>query len=83
MDTNKKFGYLCKILRGEYLKQGLRTTLRWDLNPIASIYSNTESIPPSVLPTLETSIKLPSVRKLLIPDENQVFGKNDKIKTFS
>ena len=48
-----------------------------------TIYSNTDSISPSVLTTPKTSIKLPSVRKPLIPDEKQVFGKNGKIKTFS
>ena len=67
----------------KYLKQELRTTLRWGSNPIPSIYSNTDSIPPSVLPTPKTSRKLPSVRKPLIPDEREVFGKSDEIKTFS
>ena len=72
-----------KHFQEKYLKQGLRTTLRWDLSPIPSIYSNTDSIPLSVLQTPKTSKKLPSVRKPLIPDEKEVFDKNDEIKAFS
>ena len=65
----KNSGICAKHFDEKYLKQRLRTTLRWDLNPISSIYSNTDSIPPSVLLTPKTSTKLPSVRKPLIPDE--------------
>ena len=36
--------------------------LRWDFNLIPSFYSDTDSIPLSVLPTLKTSRKLLSVR---------------------
>ena len=79
----KNSGICAKHFEEKYLKQGLRTTLRWDLNRIPSIFSNTISIPPSVLPTPKTSRKLPSVRKPLSPDEKEVFGKNDEIKTFS
>ena len=78
----KKFSICAKHFEEKYLKQGLCTTLRWDLNPIPSIYSNTDSIPPSVIPTLKTSRKLPSVRKPLITDEKEVFDKNDEIKRF-
>ena len=74
---------MCKTLRGEYLKQGLRTSLRWDLNPVPSIYSTTGSVPSTVLPTPKPCRMLPSVRKPLISDEKQVFDKNDEIKTFS
>ena len=42
-----------------------------------------DAIPPSVLPTPKTSRKLSLVRKPLIPDEKEVFDKNDEIKTFS
>ena len=84
MDTNKKNSGICAKHFGEkYLKQELRTTLRWDSNPIPSIYSNTDSVPPSILPTPKTFRKLPSVRKPLIPDERELFGKSDEIKTFS
>ena len=79
----KSSGICAKHFEEKYLKQGLRTTLRWDLNLIPSIYSNTDFIPPSVLPTPKTSRKLPSVRKRLIPDEKEVFDKNNEIKTFS
>ena len=82
--TPTKISGICaKHFEEKYLKQGLRTTLRWDLNPITSIYSNRDSILRSVLPTLKTSGKLPSVRKLLIPGEKEVFDKIDEIKTFS
>ena len=64
----KNSGIYAKHFEEEYLKQGLRTTLRWDLNPIPIIYSNTDSIPPSVLPKQKTSKKLLSVRKPLIAD---------------
>ena len=79
----KNSGICAKHFEEKYLKKGLCTTLRWDLNPIPSIYSNPGSVLPSVIPTPKTSRKLPSVRKPLSPDEKEVFDKNDEIKTFS
>ena len=79
----KKLGICAKQFEEKYLTQGLLTFQRWDLKPIPSIYSNTDSIPPSVLTIPKTSRKLPSVREPLIPDEKEVFDKNDEMKTFS
>ena len=81
--TPKNSGICAKHFEEKYLKQGLHTSLRWDLNPIPSIYSTADSVPPSVPPTPKTSRTLPSVRKPFIPDEKEVFDKNDWIKKFS
>ena len=67
----KKSGLCVKHFEEQHLKRGLRITIRWDLNAILIAYDNTDSIPPSVLPTLETSTKLTSMRKSLIPDKKR------------
>ena len=75
---------MCKTLRGEVLKTGITHHPKMGFKPYTKhLYSNTDSVPPSILPTPKTSRKLPSVRKPLIPDERELFGKSDEIKTFS
>ena len=41
-------GDFSKHFEERYLKVGKQTTLSWDLEPVPSIYSGTELIPPSV-----------------------------------
>ena len=81
MPTNHG-GICAKHFEGKYLKVGNRTTLRWDLDPVPTIYSNKEAIPPSVLPTPTTSRKAP-IRKTTIPDQFDEFKDQDKIKDFA
>ena len=54
------------------LPKGLRTTLRWDLNPVPTLYCNIESIPRSLLPSQITGRVAPKERSTL-EDENSKF----------
>ena len=52
-----KHGGVCaKHFEERYLKIGERITLNWALNPVPSVYTNTEFIPPSVLPLLQLHV---------------------------
>ena len=52
---------VCSQHFGEkFLKVGKQATLRWELQPVPSICSGNESIPPSVMPTPKTQKKPPS-----------------------
>ena len=75
-------GICAKHFESKFLKVGKRTTLRWDLEPVPSIYTNTEAIPPSVLPTSATSRK-PPTRVTTLPDQTEEFNDLDKIVDFA
>ena len=47
----KNSGICAEHFEERFLKKGLRTTLRWDLNPVPTLYCNIESIPKSLLPS--------------------------------
>ena len=44
----KNSGICAKHFEESFLKEGLRTTLRWDVNPVPTFYCNIESIPKSL-----------------------------------
>ena len=48
-------GICCKHFDAKYLKVGGRTTLKWDLDPVPTIYSKSQDIPTSLLPTISTT----------------------------
>ena len=50
----KNSGISAKHFEERFLKKGLRTTLRWNLNPVPTLYCNIESIPKSLLPSRTT-----------------------------
>ena len=50
----KNSGISAKHFEERFLKKGLRTTLRWNLNPVPTLYCNIESIPKSLLPSQTT-----------------------------
>lgn len=78
-----KHGGVCaKHFEERYLKIGERITLNWALNPVPSVYTNTEFIPPSVLPTPTTSRKSPT-RRNIVPDEIDCFKVQDEIHNLS
>ena len=45
----RRSGVCSKYFEKKFLKVGKRATLRWELQPVPSIYSGNESIPPSVM----------------------------------
>ena len=47
-------GICSKHFEEKFLKVGKRATLRWKLQPVPSIYSGNESIPPSVMARFKT-----------------------------
>ena len=71
-----------KHFEEKFLKVGKRAELRWKLQPVPSIYSGNESIPPSVMPTPKTQRKPPS-RVTALPDQLDDFNDHDKISDFS
>ena len=82
-NTLPKHGGICaKHFEDKYMKIGERTTLKWDLNPVPSLYVNVDKIPSSLLPTPSTSRKPPTTRNIL-PDEIDEFKIKDKINQLS
>ena len=77
----RRSGSCFKILK-KFLKVGKRATLRWELQPILSIHSGNESMPPSNTPTPKTQRKPPS-RVTALPHQLDDFNDNDKILDFS
>ena len=58
-----KNSVLCELhFEEKYLSKGKRTTLRWSLEPVPTIYSKEFESCPSVLPTYSTSRKSPKKR---------------------
>ena len=70
-----------KHFEKKFLKVGKRATLRWELQPVPSIYSDNKSTPLSVLPTSKTQKKPPS-RVTELPDQLDNFNDLDKISAF-
>ena len=56
--------------------------MRWELKPVLSIYSDNESISPSVMPRPKIQRKPPS-RVTALPDQLDDFNDHDKISDFS
>ena len=78
----RRSGICSKHFEEKFLKVGKRATLRWELQPVPSIYSGNESIPQSVMPTPKTQRKPPS-RVIALPDQLDDFNDHDKISDFS
>ena len=74
----KNSGVCAKHFEERLLKKGLRTTLRWDLNPVPTLYCNIESIPKSLL-TLQTTGRVVPKDKSTLEDENSKFCNIDQI----
>ena len=64
----------------KYLKYGKRVTLKHELKPVPSIYSEETCIPSSVMPKVSNFRKPPTKRDCTIPDEIHSFQEMDKIK---
>ena len=77
----RRSGVCSKHFIEKFLKVGKRATLRWKLQPVPSICSGNESIPPSVMPTPKTQRK-PSSRVTALSDQLDDFNDHDKISDF-
>ena len=64
----------------KFIKVGQRTTLKWELDPVPTIYP--DNILPSLLPT-PTTFRKPPTQRSIIPDEMIQYLENDEIKDFS
>ena len=78
----RRSGVCSKHFEETFFKVCKRATLRWELQPVPSICSRNESIPPSVMPRLKTQRK-PSSRVTALPDQLDDFNDHDKILYFS
>ena len=74
-------GICTKHLEERFLKKGLRTALRWDLNPVPTLYCNIESIPKSLLPSRTTG-RAPLKDRSTLEDEHSKFCSFDRISNF-
>ena len=61
-------GICTKHFEERFLKKGLHTALRWDLNPVPTLYCNIESIPKSLLPSQTTRRVAPKDRSITLED---------------
>ena len=77
----KNSGISAKHFEERFLKKVLRTTLKWDLNPVSTLYCNIESIPKSLLPLQTTGRVAPKDRSTL-EDEHSKFCNTDRISNF-
>ena len=77
----KNSGICDKHFEESFFKRGLCTTLRWNLNPVPILYSNTESIRKSLLPSKTTGRAALKYRPTL-EDENSKFSNIDRISNF-
>ena len=80
--STRRPGVCSKDFEEKFLKVGKRATLRWESQPVPSIYSANESIPSSVVPTTKNQRKPPS-RVTALPDQLDDFNDHDKISDFS
>ena len=69
----KHSGICAKHIEEKFLKNGLRTTLRWDLNPVLTLYCNVEFLTRSLLPSQTTGRVAPKDRTTL-EDEHSKFA---------
>lgn len=74
-------GICAKHFDPKFVKISERKTLKWELNPVPNYYCSDTDIPPSLLPTPETSRKPPTDRSQ--SDELKSFCSEDEIKCFS
>ena len=79
--TNKNSGICAKHFEETFLKKGLRTTLRWDLNPVPTFYCNLKSIPKSLLPS-QTTGRVALKDRSTLEDEHSKFCNIDRISNF-
>ena len=77
----RRSGICSKHFDQKFLKVGKQATLRWELQPVPSIYSGNESIPPSVMLTPKTQRKPPS-RVTALPDQLDDFNDMTKFQIF-
>ena len=70
-----------KHFEAKFIKEGVRKTLRWDLDPVPSNYCVDIEVPISLIPTPTSHRKPPTDRSS--PDEFPGFRKNDEIKNFA
>lgn len=87
-DFNPKHSGICaKHFEEKFLKRGKRVTLRWELNPVPTIYSLNNNIPQSLLPTPVNIRKPPSAlisaRKQIYRNEDVEFREQDMITGFT
>ena len=80
--STHRSGVCSKHIEEKFLKVGKQATLRWELQPVLSIYSDNEFISPSVMPRPKTQRKPPS-RLTALPDQLDDFNDHDKISDFS
>ena len=73
-------GICAKHFDPQLIKFGCRKTLKWELNPVPTDYC--QDLPPSVIPTMETTRK-PPVDRNIQEDEMHDFKLNDEISNFT
>ena len=74
--------FVSKHFEEKFLKIDKRATFPRELQPVPSIYSSNESMPPSVMSTPQTQRKPPS-RVTALPNQLDDFNDHDKISDFS
>lgn len=74
-------GICVKHFDDKFVNNGTRKTLKWELNPVPTIYSSNIEVPPSVIPTTPSHRKPPTDRSS--PDEINAFKQADEIKGFA
>ena len=77
----KNSGICAKHFEVRFLRKGLRTTLRWDLNPVPILCSNIESIPKSLLSS-QTTERVAAKDRSTLEDEHSKFCNFDQISNF-
>ena len=77
----KNGGICSKHFENKFLKTGKRTALRWDLNPVPSIYPDSGNFPPSRLPSVPPRRKSPTRREF--PDQISKFKQKMKLNIFN
>ena len=77
----KNNGICLMHFKNKFLETGKQTTLRWDLNPVLSIYPDSGNFSPSLLPSTLTRRKSTTRREF--PDQINEFKQKDEIKYFS
>ena len=78
---SKNAGICAKHFEDKFKKSGTRTTLKWELNPVPTIYCNIDSVPSSLLPSHANERKAPKDRSTLA-DQHLQFSTIDRISSF-
>ena len=50
-----------------YMKRGMRTTLKWEINPVPTVHTSAAAKRPSSFPTIKPQRKAPKIRNI-VPD---------------